>query len=165
MNLDTSNLLKQLSFHGQLAGVGGGTTSGVSNPASASFASLLQQAREGTLRTGEDVTIDPESGVKLSADDLARITMAADKAEAAGVRTAMVLVGDQRLLLDVASRAILGPASIGSEVTSGVDGVIDLRTQGAGQVALQGATSTAALAPGAGIAAHPGVLRALLKSA
>lgn len=90
------------------------------------FAELLRQAQSGELSTKTPVTIDPDVNVELSDNDLAKLSFAADKAEAAGLRTALVLAGGKRLVLDVQQRRITGEAPSDNGVVSGVDGVIDL---------------------------------------
>jgi len=113
----------------------------------ASFADLLRQAREGTLTSNRPVTPGPDAGVNLSDDQLARLSLAADKLESAGVRTALVSIDGQKLILDVQQRQVTGAAKCEDGVISGVDGAIDLGD-------LRGAAQTPA--PGAGTAPSAG---------
>jgi hypothetical protein len=92
----------------------------------AGFSDLLARAQAGELTSGVPVTVDKEAGVSLSDADLAMLTLAADKAEAAGIRRAVVLNGDQALILDVHSRTIVGKADMTDGVLSGIDGIIRL---------------------------------------
>lgn len=95
------------------------------------FAALLKQAQTGELTTRDAVTIDPDVSVELSDEQMLKLSVATDKAEAAGVQTALVLVDGKRLVLDVRQRRITGEASVieGTGIVSGVDGVIDLAAQ------------------------------------
>lgn len=125
MKIDPNTLLKALGSGIKLPGLPGGA-SPAPGIEQVSFSDLLKQAREGTLVSRAPVTIDPDSGIGLSEDQLASLTLAADRAEAAGVRTALVMLGDQRFILDVASRTVKAAASADPGILSGVDGVINL---------------------------------------
>jgi hypothetical protein len=92
----------------------------------ADFAELLRQAQSGELSSKLPVSVDPDVNVELSDEQLAKLSLAADKAEAAGLRTALVVADGQRLILDVQQRRITGVAEDPSGIVSGVDGVIDL---------------------------------------
>lgn len=129
MQLTANNLLKALASGVQPVGTPAALPPGIEH---CSFADLLKQAREGGIAPKLPVTIDPDSGASLSEQQLADLALAADKAEAAGIRTALVTVGSQRLILDVPSRTITGAAGAASGVLSGIDGLIDL---GSGDVA------------------------------
>jgi hypothetical protein len=109
---------------------------GQAKPASvenAEFAELLSRAQSGELRSGVPVTVDSDAGVSLSETDLAMLTLAADKAEAAGIRRAVVLTGDKALILDVQSRSVVGKADMKDGVLSGIDGVIRIGADGAAE--------------------------------
>lgn len=91
------------------------------------FSSLLRQAQSGELVSHAPVTLAKDSGVTISDDQLAQLSLAADKAEAAGVRTALVLLDNQAVTLDVSNRIVTGAAVFGDGgVLGGVDGVINL---------------------------------------
>jgi hypothetical protein len=111
----------------------------------AAFSKLLDQARSGELSSHKVVSVDDDAKVELSDQELARLSLAADKAEAEGVRTALVIFDDKQVLLDVSARKVTGTAPFarggagqadgdaaaggGAAVLSGVDGVIDLSTK------------------------------------
>ena len=100
-----------------------------SAPASSPFADLLKQARAGTLESELPVTIAgdaQDANVTLSEDQLASLSLAADKLEAAGVRNALVTIDGQRLILDVHLRQITARAAGDNGIVAGVDGVMDL---------------------------------------
>jgi hypothetical protein len=92
----------------------------------ASFGDLLKQAREGGLASKLPVEIAPGANVALSDEQLARLSLAADRAEAAGVKTALVNIDGQRLVLDVHARRVMGVAAPENGVYLGIDGVMDL---------------------------------------
>jgi hypothetical protein len=160
MTIDpSSQLLARLAFGraGAVAPLAGPQASpqGASGIAPGDFASLLAQAQSGTLRSGAPVTVAPDANLTLSDDQLAKLSIAADKAEAAGVRTALVLMGDQQFVLDVAAREIVGLADASAGVVANVDGVINLNAQPAG-------APPALPLPGA-LPANPSLLEALAR--
>ena len=102
----------------------------------AAFAQLLSQARSGELSSHKVVNVGEDAGVELSQQEIARLSLAADRAEAEGVRTALVMFDDKQVILDVPSRTVTGragflgagpgAATAGASVLGGVDGVINL---------------------------------------
>lgn len=96
----------------------------------ASFGDLLAQAERGELSSGMEVSIDADAGVELSGAELAELSKAADRAESEGVRRALVLSGDKAMILDVATRTVVGEAEVKDGVVAGIDGVIRLGAQG-----------------------------------
>jgi hypothetical protein len=154
-----------------------GATGSASSPAGM-FADLLKQAQEGTLTTKLPVTIAPDCGVTLSDDELARLSFAADKLEASGVKTALVTIDGQRLLLDVHSRKITGRADGHDGIVAGIDGTLDLgdaRTDagapdsgagaqtvlGGAQQLPGGATRALKIPAGGGLVGNPSVAKLL----
>lgn len=96
------------------------------------FASLLDRARSGSLSSGLGVTIDEFAGIELSADQLARLADAADRAQAQGAQRALVLIDGQALTMDVALREVTGRADIsGGRVLTGIDAVVSVPPAGA----------------------------------
>lgn len=132
MTIDPINLLRSLSTgsasqaQSKAMGASGPDAGGEIN-----FAELLRQAQDGEISSKLPVTIDPDVEAGLSDEQLVKLSQAADRAEAAGVRTALVLVDGKRLVLDVHQRRVTGFAddSAGAGIVGGVDGVIDLSTQ------------------------------------
>lgn len=124
MSIDTSNLLRQLGLRGPSGlGARGSAQAPIDQ---ASFAELLDRAKDGSLGSARPVTVESDSGVTLDAGQSLRVSLAADRAEAAGLRQALVLIDGQSLLLDVNQRQITGRAKSANGVVAGVDGVIDL---------------------------------------
>lgn len=124
-------------------------------PGASDFSSMFSKARAGELSTGLPVTIARNTGLELSDDQLARLAPAADRAESAGARRALVLMDGRALEIDVATRQVTREHTLGdARVVTGIDSVIDLGghtgtslglpvgTQGAGDV---GASSRAAV--------------------
>lgn len=68
------------------------------------FQHLIELAMGGELTTGRKVAANP--GIEISNDDLSRIAAAADRAEAAGGRMAVVLMHGQGFILDIERRRV-----------------------------------------------------------
>lgn len=90
----------------------------------ADFAELLKQAAHGKLSSNRPVTVEKGVGVELSDTDHAALADAADRAEAAGLRKALVYLGDKALILNVQTRSITAQADPNSGVLTGIDGVL-----------------------------------------
>ncbi len=95
--------------------------------ASQAFADLLKQAQDGGLASELPVTLGADAeGISLDDGQLARLSIASDQLESAGVRSALVKIDGQQLLLDVHARQITGRAEASNGITGGIDGVLDL---------------------------------------
>ena len=91
----------------------------------ADFAQMLAKAAKGDLLSNEKVTTGPRLGDSpLTPDQLTRLSAAADKAEAAGISQALVLIDGQSYVLDVAHRQITQRVDPTQGAISGIDGVI-----------------------------------------
>jgi hypothetical protein len=128
--------------------------------AGADFASLLQQARQGQLASGRQVTVARGSGLNLSADQLQKISVAADQAEAQGATRALVFMDGMALRLDVGNRQVMGavdPTKPG--VMTGLDAVVTIPSTGAdaGQAAVKPLPRSSAIG-------SPSLLKALMGS-
>ena len=151
MKISADQLLRQLASSGSLAGLGAASQSPAATTLEqSSFADLLNQARDGTLLTKQPVTVQPGAGISLTSDQLARVSLAADQAEASGVRNALVMMDGQQFVLDVRARQIVGAPQGKPGITAGVDGVINLGNSGA-----SAQTGTAPAAQPAGAIAPP----------
>lgn len=96
------------------------------------FARLLDQARAGQIRSGMQVTVDPQIDVAFDADELERLSQAADLAEAQGVDRVLVVRGDERLVLDVQRRTLAAEASTrDGQLHTDFGGVFELPTSDA----------------------------------
>ncbi|MBX3403546.1 MAG: hypothetical protein KF699_09070 [Phycisphaeraceae bacterium] len=127
MTIDTAQMLRQLAAGGAPPGVQASSGAAAAHRTNeGAFAELLKRARDGTLSSNRPVSVEKAAGLALSEEQLARLSLAADRAEAAGLRTALVLIDDQRLILDVHQRSIIGAATPEHGVLDGIDGVIDL---------------------------------------
>ncbi len=162
MSIDPSSQLLQRLAHPRV-GVSGSTGVAPNRAGETSswndFASLLKSAQDGTLRSSLPVTIASDAGVSLSDEQLARLSLATDKAEAAGVKKALVVVGGQQLTLDVQTRTITGHAHATDGVLPGVDGVIDL------DAVAQQASAAVALGVPSGFASNSSLQTLLARSA
>lgn len=147
------------------------------------FAELLRQATAGRVRSERPVSAPSGAvtGQPLTADQLARLSEAADRAEAGGLTSALVLIDGRALTLDVGARRITGEvglaagqgASAATATLSGIDGVLAVppAAGGAGSSSAGGASGAALVAPvsvGATVAAPSALgnpsLAALLES-
>ena len=89
------------------------------------FADLLTKAQAGEITSSLPVTVASGAGVSLSDDQLRRLSVAADRAEASGATRPLVLIDGMALHLDVATRQVTGKVDLGPEsALSGIDGVV-----------------------------------------
>lgn len=156
MGTDAGALLKSLGGARAAAARGAGSvrggggagavegTGGTAPPGG--FERLLAGARRGEGATGLAVANPRGAGVTLSAGQLQRLSAAADKAEAAGVTQALVLIDGQALRLDVQGRRVLGAADTAAAVVTGIDGVVTVPGEAEG-----GGGATVAVLPEAGL--------------
>lgn len=95
------------------------------------FASLLQRAQAGELSSGRSLQIDHGAEVELTADQLSRLSQAADAAEVAGANKLFAVIDGAGVIIDVPSRTIERSLSLGTggervlpaDVMLGVDAV------------------------------------------
>lgn len=98
-----------------------------------SFADLLAGKASGKLLSGRGVSVRPETGIELSADQLARVGNAMDQAEAAGAQHALIMIDGMALKVDVGVRQVVEKVDMQKPaVTSGVDTVIQAGDHTAG---------------------------------
>ncbi len=114
------DLLSLVGLGSRLLGVGGGEKV----DASGDFGKALEAAKDGRLETGRAVVSGPELGVDLSADQLQRLSHAADMAEAQGAKTAAVLMDGMVIRLDVESRTAMKSSPAESALMGDVDVVL-----------------------------------------
>ena len=115
MTLDPSQLLRQLepavrpSF--------GAPSVAPARPglADQSFQQLLTLASRGEIESGRQVQLAFEPNQSLDDEQLARLSTAADRAEASGAKRAMMLIDGRGFLLDVEQRTLNAELSAGAE--------------------------------------------------
>ena len=117
------DLLGLVGAGARLLGLGRGGQS-ADQTQQAEFAKALEAAGKGELDTGRVVVSGPELGMDLSAEQLQRLSHAADVAEAQGASTAAVLMDGLVIRLDVASRTAIESMPAESAVMDGVDVVL-----------------------------------------
>ena len=146
-----SGLLRMLGNLVTPGTVGAGRALSAPAAGSADFAGLLQKAREGKISSDRPVTISRSAEVNLTPDQLARVSIAADQAEAEGDIRALVLIDGKALKLDVSTREVTGATSLtGAGVLTNIDTVINVPGGGDGGPAnMPGALPLPA--PGAGM--------------
>ena len=111
------------------------------------FAELLDQAKSGEISSDLDITVAADAGVELTEDQLARLAVAADQAQAAGASRAVVLIDGMALSFDVQSRRVTGTVPINEAgVYSGFDAIInagdETKQAAAGTLPLPGQRAT-----------------------
>ncbi len=105
----------------------------VSGAGELDFAQLLSKAQAGQLSSGMTVRVSPHAGVELNPMQLARLSIAADRAEAQGATRAVALIDGQALQIDVATRTVLGKADLsGAGTITNIDSVIVVPNEGDG---------------------------------
>jgi hypothetical protein len=105
------------------------------------------------------VTIDKTAPVRLTTDQLQRVALATDQAEAQGATRALVLIDGQALRLDVLDRRITGSADLSAAgVLTGLDAVVSV--PGVGQTGAAPVGPSVLPLPRSGIVS-PSLLRAL----
>lgn len=122
-----TNLLRTLAGPILPAGVSklSGSTGSSGQIEGQSFAELLAGEKSGKLSSGRGVNIHPDSGVKLNADQLQRLGVALDRAEASGAQHALVMIDGMALKVDVGVRQVVSQVNMAdAEVASGIDAVI-----------------------------------------
>jgi hypothetical protein len=128
--------LGRVSAPAKALGLGPGKVGATEGP---SFASLLDELQQSAVAGPREVSVAGHAGLSLSRDQLARIGRAIDAAEAQGASTALVLIDDRALRVDVTLREVTGEVDLhdGSAAT-GLDAVVS-----AGAPASAGAPSIA----------------------
>jgi hypothetical protein len=90
-----------------------------------SFQQMLEDAAAGGVTSGLPVRVSRNAGVDLTPSQLARLSKAADRAEAAGANRALFIIDGQVLEMDVGLRTITGKADLSAtRVLNGVDAVV-----------------------------------------
>ncbi len=92
-----------------------------------SFSELLARARAGGISSGSPVTISAKAGIELSPQQLQRLSVAADMAQAAGATRVLTRIDGRTLTLDVGTRQVTGEVSTSpGQVVTGIDAVMDI---------------------------------------
>lgn len=117
MNSSSVDLLRKLS-----SGVRpDGSSSALAAPTDAAgFEQLLQRVRAGEVNSGRALTVAPGVSTNLSQDQIERLGIVTDAAEAAGAENLLAFIDGVPVSIDVASRRIesAGQNLAGSVLTS-----------------------------------------------
>ena len=98
---------------------------GASSAGGIDFNALLQKVRSGEVSSGRPVTVASGAGVELSQEQLSRLSIAADAAEASGAHTLLALVDGKALTVDIPSRSVTGgPGALSGRVATDFDAFI-----------------------------------------
>ncbi len=137
MTSNPLNMLKMLGRTGAGPTIAPGVPGGRPDITKAGFADLLKMARAGEMSSGREVSIDPGVKADLTSEQKTALASAADRAEAAGLNRALVIVNGQGFVLDVASRSVTATADLSNpSVLSQIDGVVNAGTGELGRAAL-----------------------------
>lgn len=102
-----------------------GGSSPVAPVSGQSFADMLRNVDAGKVASGLDVTVARGVDVSLSREQMDRLAVAADAAQARGSSRALVLIDGKALRMDVLSRRITGVVDVAAGgVFDGFDSVI-----------------------------------------
>ncbi|HZW07173.1 MAG TPA: hypothetical protein VFF65_08610 [Phycisphaerales bacterium] len=116
-----TNLLRSLlTSHAPAAG----QASTVSTVGGLNFANLLSAARDGAITSDRPVDVAPEAAGKFTPDQLQRLAVAADHAEAAGMSSALILIDGQAAKVDVLSREVTAVLDPRTAAVTEIDGVL-----------------------------------------
>lgn len=134
--------------------LGSGVQGSVDRPASrpveeSGFKELLNKARAGGVPSGIEARVADGVAMTFSPEQMKRLTIAGDKAEAAGASRAMILMDGLALTMDVGTRTIIqatNATSVG--VVGDVDAVLSADSQADSPAHDSGTRLLKALAPG-----------------
>jgi hypothetical protein len=152
----SAELLKLLGSGARAAGLAGraglGPVPGAPGIEHADFSALLKKAQAGDLSSHLPVTVDKSANITLTDEELAGLSLVADRAEAAGVRSALVMFPDKSVVLDVQTRRVTATPDVSADVLTGVDGVIRIPAAGGGGAAVGVSTLTSGAMGNASVA-------------
>lgn len=162
MSINAAQLLRTLGS-GLIPSAPGSTGNTAGALGGIDFATLLNRARSGELTSGRAVTLDTQTEVEFTSDQMDRLSQAADAADAAGVESLFAVIDGIGVVMDVPSRTIRGTVDLSgatngrvlpADVLVGVDSVVVVPDENAAEVGALGfspAERRAALAPLAGL--------------
>ncbi|HLO39525.1 MAG TPA: hypothetical protein VK176_00770 [Phycisphaerales bacterium] len=127
----SSDLLKMLGGSGGAARLRPAGDAQALDPAeltrSGSFSQLLAAARAGKFKSDIPVQAHRQSGVELTPEQVERLNVACDMAQAAGATRALVKIDGMNLLLDVGARTITSKVDVApGQVVTGIDAMIEV---------------------------------------
>lgn len=124
------------------------------------FAALLAKARAGQISSNAPVQAPETLEPRLSADQLSRLSAAADMAEARGISRGVFAIDGRMFTMDVGVRTITGEVRPGAtNVLDGIDGVVTVADPGPAQTGVDAARTL--LGPAHTLPANASLLRAL----
>jgi hypothetical protein len=121
MTSDPNILLKQLEPAVRPAYAGAHKATPAAPLEQRPFDELLALASQGLVDSGRSVSVDYAAAEALTGDELSRLSAAADVAEAAGARKALLLMDGRGLVLDVPTRTL--SAELSADESSRVTGL------------------------------------------
>lgn len=128
MSLQPADLLRRLASGVRPGGEAPSTSAPAGAPIESSgFSELLRAARAGELRSERPLSLAKGAEGKLSENQLERLAVAADAAEASGSRRLLAVIDGNAVTIDIDSRTVHSvTADYASKVLSDVDSVVFL---------------------------------------
>jgi hypothetical protein len=97
----------------------------VVDPQSPRFAALLEQARAGEIASRREVV--DTANLKLLPDQLQRLAIAADRAEAQGATRALILMDGRAFHVDITMREITAEVDLNNpSILTGIDALVNV---------------------------------------
>ncbi len=93
-----------------------------------SFDQLMAQAARGEMESGRTTRLAFEPGEELDEQQIQRLSAAADRAEAAGARRALMMMDGRGFIMDVDQRTLTAELSFDSAINVGVDAAVFVPT-------------------------------------
>lgn len=122
MSISPLDMLKRLGSGVRPDGPGPSAPAGTPAPDAGAFSDLLAKVRAGQVSSGRRVECPAGCGVELTDDQLDRLSVVADAAEAAGAWRMVASIDGKSVVVDVEQRQVLGTADDG--IVTGVDAVV-----------------------------------------
>jgi len=111
MSLNSAQLLKQLEPAVRPALAPASSARQNAALETQSFERLLSLASQGAIHSGRQIDVQCEAVPPLAASQLERLAAAADQAQAAGAKHALMLIDGRGFVLDVQNRALTAELS------------------------------------------------------
>jgi hypothetical protein len=122
MNVPPNELLRMLA--GGISPVARSPSVRFDDGASLDFRAMLEKATRGNLTTGLPVRIPSGLSPPVSLAEHDSLSLAADRAQAAGIERALVDLGGRTLRMDVQERQVIDAPDAQLRAVGGIDGYV-----------------------------------------
>jgi len=132
------------------------------------FRDLVRRVETGALHSGKPVELDAGAGIRLEGEQLERLGVVVDAAEAAGTKRIVALIDGEVVSIDVDERRVDGAnEELVGRVVTDLDGLVIVPRQSAGELRElfgEGSRGTGARTrPGLGSVVHNAAVASLLE--